>query len=194
VSGTGAMNSIDLSSSVLSAALDRRGVYIEAGKLEPDDPAIYAMTDFRHECPICVPSSRSIDEALEDMNRLGIHALLVTQPQDATAHEQMLGLITSYRIQQRKVYERRLPKTLRGYGNVGTVGEIMTPWEELALVNCRSLQYLNVSEVHQMFQGTGLTHVMVVETHNDDSVVARGLISRAALASRLQESSCVHAD
>jgi CBS domain containing-hemolysin-like protein len=194
VSEPGAMNSIELSSGVLSAALDRRGVYIEAGKLEPDDPAVYAMTDFRRECPICVPSSRSIDEALEDMNRLGIHALLVTQSQDSTGHDQMLGLITSYRIQQRRGYERRLPKMFRGYGNAGTVGEIMTPWEELALVNYRSLRYLNVSEVRQMFQGTGLTHVMVVETHDDDSVVARGLISRAALASRLQESSCVHAD
>jgi hypothetical protein len=70
----------------------------------------------------------------------------------------------------------------------------MTPWEELALVNYQSLRYLNVSEVYQMFQGSGLTHVMVVETHDNDSVIARGLISRASLASRLQESSCVHAD
>ncbi len=100
VSEPGAMNSIELSSGILSAGSDRRGVYIEAGRLEPDDPAVYAMTDFRRECPICVPPSRSIDEALEDMNRLGIHALLVTEPQDSTSHDQMLGLITSYRIQQ----------------------------------------------------------------------------------------------
>jgi CBS domain-containing protein len=188
------MNNIEISSGVLSVELGRRGVYIKAGKLEPDDSAVYAMTDFRRECPICVPPSRSTDEALEDMNRLGIHALLVTQSQGTPDHDQMLGLITSYRIQQRRAYERRLPKTLRGYGNAATVGEIMAPWEELALVNYRSLRYLNVSEVYQMFQGSGLTHVMVVETHDDDSVVARGLISRAALANRLQESNCVHAD
>jgi CBS domain-containing protein len=194
VSQTGAMKNIEISSGVLSVGLDRRGVYIEAGKLEPDDSAVYTMTDFRRECPICAPPSRSIDEALEDMNRLGIHALLVTQSQDTRGHDQMLGLITSYRIQQRRVYERRLPNTLRGYGNAATVGEIMTPWEELALVNYRSLRYLNVAEVYQMFQGSGLTHVMVVETHEDDSVAARGLISRAALANRLQESNCVHAD
>jgi hypothetical protein len=187
------MNNIEITSSVLSAALDRRGVYIETGKLEPDDSAVYAMTDFRRECPICVPPSRSIDAALEDMNRLGIHALLVSQPQDTTGHDQMLGLITSHRIQQRRVYERRLPKPLRGCGNVGTVGEIMTPWEALTLVNYRSLPYLNVSEVYQMLQGSGLTHVVIVETHDDDSVIARGLISRAALAIRPQESNCAHA-
>ena len=181
------MNNIKISSSVLSAAVDRRGVYIEAGKLEPDDSAVYAMTDFRRECPICIPPSRSIDEAFEDMNRLGIHALLVTEAQDTAGHDQMLGLITSYRIQQRRVYERRLPKPLRGCRDTCTVGETMTPWEDLALVNYRSLRYLDVSEVYQMFQGTGLTHVVIVETHDDDSVIARGLISRAAVASRLQD-------
>lgn len=188
------MNNIEISSSVLSASLDGRGVYIEAGKLEPDDSAVYAMTDFRRECPICVPLNMSIGEALEDMNRLAIHALLVTQSQGTTGHDRMLGLITSYRIQQRRLYERRLPKPLRGCGSGCTVAEIMTPWEELAPVNYRSLRCLNVSEVYQMFQGSGLTHVVIVETRDDDSVIARGLISRAALASRLQESNCVHAD
>jgi hypothetical protein len=105
----------------------------------------------------------------------------------------MLGLITFHRIRQRRAYEGRLPSKLRGFANAAVVGEIMTPWEELALVNYGSLRYLNAAEVHQMFQGSGLTHVMVVETHDDDLVVARGLISRAALAGRLQESSCVHA-
>jgi CBS domain protein len=187
------MNNIDISSSVLSATLNRRSLYLEVGTLGPDDAAVYAMTDFRRECPICIPPSRSIDEALEDMNRLGIHALLVTEPHDTTGHNQMLGLITSYRMQEHRASERRLPKPLRGCRNVSTVGEIMTPWQELALVNYRSLQYLNVSDVYQMFQGTGLTHVVIVETYDDDSVIARGLISRAAVASRLQDLNCVHA-
>ena len=179
-----AMNNIDISSSVLSAAVERRRMYVEAGKLGPDDAAVYAMTDFRRECPICIPPNRSIDEALGDMNRLGIHALLVTQPQDTTGHDEMLGLITSYRMQERRA---------SGCRNVSTVSQIMTPWQDLALVNYRSLQYLNVSEVYQMFQGTGLTHVVIVETHDDDSAIARGLISRSALASRLQDSNCAHA-
>jgi CBS domain-containing protein len=187
------MDNIDISSSVLSATLNRRSLYLEVGTLGPDDAAVYAMTDFRRECPICIPASRSIDEALEDMNRLGIHALLVTEPHDKTGHNQMLGLITSYRIQEHRASERRLPKPLRGGRNVSAVGEIMMPWQELALVNYLSLQYLNVSEVYQMFQGTGLTHVVIVETHDDDSVIARGLISRAAVASRLQDLNCVHA-
>lgn len=187
MSGHRVMDNIEISSSVRSAAvLNRRGMYVEAGTLDPADSAVYAMTDFRREDPISVPPSRSIDDALSDMNRLGIHALLVTQPRGGDNDEQMLGLITAYRIEQYRMDARQLPQPLRGYGSV-CVGEIMTPWEELALVNCRSLRYLNVSEVYQMFQGSGLTHVVVVETRDDDSIVARGLISREALAKRLQE-------
>jgi hypothetical protein len=45
-----------------------------------------------------------------------------------------------------------------------------------------------------MFEGSGLTHVVVVETHDDDAIAARGLISRAALAKRLQELNGTGAD
>ena len=37
-----------------------------------------------------------------------------------------------------------------------------------------------------MFQGTGLTHLLVVEIQGDDSTLARGLVSRANLAKRLR--------
>jgi CBS domain-containing protein len=88
------MNNIEVSSSVRSAtALDRRSVYVKAGKLEPDDSAVYAMTDFLRENPISVPPTRSIEAALSDMNRLGIHALLVTRPQSADNREQLIGLV-----------------------------------------------------------------------------------------------------
>ena len=61
----------------------------------------------------------------------------------------------------------------------------MTPWNELSLVKYESLQALTAVDVYQMFQGTGLTHLLVVELHGDDSAVLRGLLSRAALAKRL---------
>jgi CBS domain-containing protein len=179
------VNHIEVSSGVLSAAVDLRGVYIEAGRLQRDDAAVYAMTDFRREHPICVLPNRSIDEALEDMNRLSIHALLVTQPRCSTGRDQMLGLITSYRIERRQLYARRLPKPLKHC--VCNVEELMTPWEELALVHFPSLLSLKAFELSQMFQGSGLTHALVVESDEDDSFIARGLISRAALSNRLRE-------
>lgn len=66
------------------------------------------------------------------------------------------------------------------------VADVMTPWNELPVVNYESLQTLTASDVYEMFQGTGLTHLLVIENHGNESAVARGLLSRASLAKRLR--------
>jgi CBS domain-containing protein len=173
--------------SIPAERLHTRGVYVRSATLDPDDTAIHALTDFHRESPISVPPGRSIDEAFGDMNRLGIQALLVTRSESG-GEELMLGLITSYRIQQQRVDARRLPPEFRGHDAL-SVGEIMTPWDQLALVEYASLEYLRVIELVKMFQGSGLTHALVVEADGDGSLLARGLISRAAVATRLGQSS-----
>jgi hypothetical protein len=65
------------------------------------------------------------------------------------------------------------------------VGEVMTPWNELSPVKYESLQTLTAGDLYKMFQGTGLTHLLVVERHDDESATAIGLVSRATLARRL---------
>ena len=62
----------------------------------------------------------------------------------------------------------------------------MTPWNELTVVNYESLQTLTAPVVYKMFQGTGLTHLLVIENHGDESAVATGLLSRETLAKRLR--------
>jgi hypothetical protein len=66
------------------------------------------------------------------------------------------------------------------------VADVMTPWNELSLVNYESQQTLTAADVYEMFQGTGLTHLLVIENHGDHSAAARGLLSRATLAKRLR--------
>jgi hypothetical protein len=193
------MYNIAIPSNVLLApALQRRALYIEARRLHPADSAVYAMTDFRREIPISVWPSRSIEDALSDMYRLGLHALLVTRPRGTRDHELMLGLITLNRIQERRMVERRLPVALRRCDAV-SVAEVMIPWDDLAVISYRSLRYFNVAEVWQMLQDAGLSHVVVVETGDAGSVNARGLISWAELKKRLyeahyNETHCVSAD
>jgi len=62
----------------------------------------------------------------------------------------------------------------------------MTPWNELSLVKYETLLTLTACDLYEMFQGTGLTHLLVVEIHGDESATAIGLVSRATLAKRLQ--------
>jgi CBS domain-containing protein len=170
-----------------SASLIVRFVANDGSHLEADDSAFHALTDFQHEYPITVDTDTSIDEALADMNRLCVQALLVTQGRFEGVDPQVAGLITAYDIARERPHSssRTTGTTARKHA---TVGEIMTPRSELSLVNYESLQTLTALDLYQMFQGTGLTHLLVIETQGVDSAVARGLLSRATLAKRLRRS------
>ena len=121
------------------------------------------------------------------MNRLCVHALLATQGGFECEAPQVAGLITAYDIARERPHSSSRTPGIAVRKNV-TVGEIMTPRSELSLVNYESLQTLTALDLYQMFQGTGLTHLLVIETQGVDSAVARGLLSRATLAKRLQRS------
>jgi CBS domain-containing protein len=144
--------------------------------LTPDDSAYCALTDFNREYPITEPAGCTVDEALNDMERIGVHALVVTKAQPEGADQQVVGLITSADIQHLRFQP--------GKGKV-RIEDVMTSWDELPLVKYESLQDLTALELYQMFQGTGLSHLLVVEDHGSEAALARGLISRASLAMRL---------
>ena len=62
-------------------------------RLELTDPAIHVVTDFVWEPPVTVREEITIDDALREMIRAGVRALLVVRDEVVT------GLITSYDIQ-----------------------------------------------------------------------------------------------
>jgi len=168
-----------------SASLIERSIENHDSRLEAEESAFHALTDFQHEYPISVDMDTSIDEALADMNRLCVHALLVTQDRFEGVDPQVAGLITAYDIARARPHSSLRTMAMTARKHV-TVGEIMTPRSELSLVNYESLQTLTALDLYQMFQGTGLTHLLVIESRSRDSAVARGLLSRATLANRLR--------
>jgi CBS domain-containing protein len=170
-----------------SASLIERSIENDGCGLEADDSAFHALTDFQHEYPITVDINTSIDQALADMNRLCVHALLVTQDRLEEVEQQVAGLITAYDIARERPHSSSRTTGIPARKHI-TVGEIMTPRAELSLVNYESLQTLTALDLYRMFQGTGLTHLLVVESQGVDSALARGLLSRATLAKRLSRS------
>jgi len=153
--------------------------------LQPDEPAIYALTDFEREYPITVRPQRSVRDALHDMTRLGVHALLVTRPEPDGTGEQVLGLVTAFDMRRARPSSRLVAR----YGErraVASVDAVMTVWDDLSLVRYESLLTLRAVDLYERFQGTGLTHLLVIEFGNDGSTLARGLVSRASLARRLR--------
>ncbi len=159
-----------------ASSLVERTVANDDFYLDAADPASSALTDFRREFPIAVDADEFTEDALADMNRLAVHALLVTQEGAEDADARVIGLITANDIERNGRNLSLCPR----------VRDVMTPWNELPLVKYESLQALTALDLYRMFQGTGLTHLLVIEIRDDASAETRGLLSRAALAKRLR--------
>ncbi len=167
-----------------TASLAERAAANDGAYLQPNDSAFCALSDFRHEYPITVPADSFVEDALRDMHRHSVHALLVTREEDSGTGQQVVGMITYFDIERSRRH-RYPPAGFSSGHSQPRVAELMTPCDELSLVKYQSLQSLTAQDLYEMFQGTGLTHLLVVENHGNGSTLARGLLSRASLTMRL---------
>jgi CBS domain-containing protein len=149
--------------------------------------ALGALTDFTREAPITIPADRTVDTALTNMERARVRALLVTRALRGGCEQQVIGLVTAQDVHRRRsgLHQQR---PVRRHESDARIEDVMTPWDQLPLVNYESLRSVTAGELCGMFQGTGLTHLVVVEMHGNNCVYVRGLLSRVVLARRLGHS------
>ena len=158
--------------------LPRRSI-LDGQRLEPGDPAIYAITDFKRDYPMTVEPERQIDDALTDMIRLGVRALLVAKEQ------RLVGLVTSYDIQGERPMQFLQSSNYSRHQDI-RVMHIMTPWDELLALDWESVESARAGELLALFQRTNLTHLLVVEVDRKTShSVVRALASRVRLLRQL---------
>jgi CBS-domain-containing membrane protein len=161
-----------------AGVLPRRSV-ADGNFLDPDDPAIHAITDFTREHPVTVDAERQIDDALDDMIRLGVRALLVFK------ELRIVGLVTSYDIQGERPLQFLQSSNYRHHRDIRVV-DIMTPWDQLFAVDWEQLQSARAGELFRVLEETGLTHLIVIEHDRNNSIATvRALVSRARLARQL---------
>jgi CBS domain-containing protein len=148
--------------------------------LDPGDPAIHAMTDFSREYPVTIDEERQIDDALDDMIRFGVRALLVVREQS------IVGLITSYDIQGERPLQFLQSSTYRRHHEI-RVGHIMTPWDKLLALDWGTVQSARAGDLLHLLDEAEMTHLLVIE-HGKKSTppIVRGLVSRARLARQLR--------
>lgn len=147
--------------------------------LKLSDPAVLAITDFALDPPVTVNQGRQIDDALQDMIRLGVRSLLVYQDQ------RIVGLITSYDIQGERPMQFLQRSNYSRHQDI-CVGDIMTPWDQLLGVDWRSLNSASVGDLVRVFAHTELSHLIIIEPYQAASMsILRGLISGARLERRL---------
>jgi len=160
------------------ATLPRRSV-LDGQPMDSRDPAVYAITDFTRDYPVTVDAERQIDDALNDMIRLGVRALLVGKDQ------RLVGLITSYDIQGERPIQFLHSSNYSRHQDI-RVADIMTPWDQLLALDWESVQSACAGDLWMIFEETGLTHVLVVEGQKSSPTV-RGLASRARLMRQLKD-------
>jgi hypothetical protein len=57
----------------------------------------------------------------------------------------------------------------------------------MPVVDWQDVREARVADVYDVFRTTGATHLVVLQTVTDDSLVVRGLISRTELERRLTQ-------
>ena len=158
--------------------LPRRSI-LDGQRLEPTDPAIYAITDFKRDYPMTVEAERQIDDALTDMIHLGVRALLVAKDQ------RLVGLVTSYDIQGERPMQFLQSSNYSRHQDI-RVMDVMTPWDELFALDWESIESARAGELLAVFEQRNLTHVLVIEVDRQTShAVVRALASRSRLLRQL---------
>jgi len=148
--------------------------------LDPNDPAIHAVTDFTREHPVTVEEDRQIDDALRDMIHLGVRAMLVMREQ------RIVGLVTSYDIQGERPLQFLQSSNYSRHHEI-RVGHIMTPWDKLLALDWDGVQAARAGELLQILEEAGLTHLLVIEAGKKNAApIVRALVSRARLARQLR--------
>jgi DeoR family transcriptional regulator, catabolite repression regulator len=158
--------------------LPRRSI-LDGRRLRMSDPAVYAITDFTRDYPMTVDPERQIDEALSDMIRLGVRALMVAKDQ------RLVGLVTSYDIQGERPMQFLQSSNYSRHQDIRVV-HVMTPWDELFALDWESVESGRAAQLLAVFEQTNLTHLLVVEADRLTHLsVVRALASRARLLRQL---------
>jgi CBS domain len=158
--------------------LPRRSI-LDGQRLAPSDPAIYAITDFKRDYPMTVEAERQIDDALTDMIRWGVRALLVAKDQ------RLVGLVTSYDIQGERPMQFLQSSNYSRHQDI-RVMDVMTPWDELFALDWESVESARAGELLAVFERRNLTHLLVIEIDRKTSrAELRALASRSRLLRQL---------
>jgi len=140
---------------------------------DPQDPALYVMTDFRERASVVVSQTDNIDDALEHMKHAGVRSSFAVHDRSRA----VVGLITAYDIiSEKPLQSLQFAATPRREVLVFDVMQKVPDWR---VADIKQVKRATVATVAEMFAKTRLTHVPVVETNQAGEQCLRGLLSAA---------------
>jgi CBS domain-containing protein len=146
---------------------------LEPWYADPHDSALTVMTDFRERNSVTVEDTATIDDALEHMRHTGVRCAFAIDVHTAV----VLGLVTAYDITGEKPMQYMLSRAIRRREVL--VRDIMQEISSCRVADIKQLERATVGAVSNMFIGSRLTHVPVMEAGENKEQRLRGLLSAA---------------
>ena len=144
--------------------------------LNLDDPAERAMVDFLEEPPLTVPENCPAQIALDEMYRLGVRTGLVAREQA------VLGLISAAHVDahdRSRAGDYALRSSL-------SARDVMTPVADAPAIDWDTVQNSTVRDLLEVFEGAGVSYLVVLQRESASLNSVRGLIARDRLARSLR--------
>lgn len=142
-------------------------------RLKITDPALRAMVDFQHEPTAVLTEEITLDAATDWMFRLGVHALPVVRGGT------VVGLIGS-----REAREYGAQRRTNG-ASTPRVGDVMTPADQMPTIGLETLRGSRILDLVEIFEATGVAHLVVLEDRQMMEETVRGVIHRRQLQRQL---------
>jgi CBS domain-containing protein len=136
-----------------------------------EDPAVKVMTDFARESPATIDGEQPLDDALNRLFRSSVRALLVTGEQQVT------GLVTVSDLRGESIAH----SGYRAWRDSLRVADVMTSIKDLPSIDWKVVLGATVGDVAEIFRGTGVECLVVIESEGNSHARIRGLIHRSRL-------------
>ena len=145
-------------------------------QLKASDPAVRAMNDFLDDPPRTVAEDAGLEEVIDHMFRLGVRAFLVVHDRA------VVGLITAEDASD----ARRAQPCEDAAGRDLRAADVMTPSIDVPAIDWQTLQDSRISDLIEIFEGTGVRYLVVLQTETATWSTVRGLIHRQRLERQLR--------
>lgn len=156
-----------------------QSISMRPASIDFDEPAIMAMTDFKHISPITIEPGASIDDANEKMILCGVRLLFVSQDSD-----NVNGLITAEDILGEKPV--KYLKERPGRRSDISVQDIMTKWENIDVVSLNEVYDISVGDIIETMKQAKKHHILVVDNVYGTSMI-RGIFSKTQVGRQVGE-------
>lgn len=136
-----------------------------------DDPAVCVMTDFTQEIAQTIGAEQRLDDALNELFRSDARTLLVTREQ------QVIGLVSVHDLRGEVIAH----SGYRAWRDSLRVADVMTNVSDMPTIDWQTVLDATVGDLVEIFQGTAVECLVVIESESSALARIRGLIHRSRL-------------